>query len=122
MAGASAGKAEYTVEDRQIVGRSVANTGTRSSAVQRDYADFILELEFKVQKSLNSGVQIRSHCFDRPQTVKLGDKSISIPGPPSARLPGEIICPTERGPAGFTTKDAAVGSTTSRKRASSKGL
>src|SRR5262249_30788074 len=41
--------------------------------------DFILELEFKVQEGLNSGVQIRSQCFDEAKTVELGGKKINIP-------------------------------------------
>src|SRR5262249_48944132 len=46
---------------------------------KRDYADFVLELEFKVQSGLNSGVQIRSQCFDEPKTLELGGKKIKVP-------------------------------------------
>src|SRR5690242_9675672 len=35
----------------------------------KDYGDFILELDFKVDPKLNSGVQIRSQVFDEPQLV-----------------------------------------------------
>jgi len=73
------GKAKYTVEDEQIVGTSVANTGNSFLCTKRDYANFILELEFKIQNDLNSGVQIRSQCFDKPKTVELGGKKIVIP-------------------------------------------
>ena len=35
-------------------------------------------MEFKVQSPLNSGVQIRSHCFDEDKTVELNGKKIKI--------------------------------------------
>jgi hypothetical protein len=73
------GKAEYRAEDGQIVGRSVPNTANSFLCTRRDYSDFILTLEFKVQTGLNSGVQIRSHCFKEPKTVELDGKKITIP-------------------------------------------
>jgi hypothetical protein len=76
---ARGGKAKYTVEDGQIIGTSVPNTGNSFLCTKTDYADFVLELEFKVDPSLNSGVQIRSHCFDEPKTVELNGKKIKIP-------------------------------------------
>ncbi len=73
------GKAKYSVEDGQIIGRSVPNTGNSFLCTKKDYGDFVLELEFKVDPNLNSGVQIRSQCFDEPKTVELGGKKIKIP-------------------------------------------
>src|SRR5262249_31666213 len=52
------GKAKYRVEDGQIVGSTVPNTPNSFLCTKKDYGDFILELEFKVQAPLNSGVQI----------------------------------------------------------------
>ena len=52
---------------------------TRSSARKRDYANFILELEFNVQNGLNSGVQVRSQCFETPKSVVLGGKRFAFP-------------------------------------------
>ena len=66
------GKAEYRVEDGVIVGQSVPNTSNSFLCTTKDYGDFILELDFKVDPRLNSGVQIRSQCFDEPQDVDLG--------------------------------------------------
>ncbi len=60
------GAAKYRVENGEIVGTSVPKTGNSFLCTTRDYGDFILELEFKVDPKLNSGVQIRSHCFDKP--------------------------------------------------------
>jgi hypothetical protein len=73
------GKAKYRVEDGQIVGTSVPKTGNSFLCTKRDYGDFILELEFKVQDKLNSGVQIRSHCFDEAKTIEAKGKKIKIP-------------------------------------------
>ncbi len=55
------GKAKYKAEDGQIVGSSVPNTSNSFLCTKKHYSDFILEYEFKVDPSLNSGVQIRSH-------------------------------------------------------------
>jgi hypothetical protein len=63
------GNAKYRAEDGQIVGTSVPNTTNSFLCTKRDYGDFFLELEFKVQPGLNSGVQVRSHCFDEPKTL-----------------------------------------------------
>jgi len=54
------GKAKYAVEDGAIVGSSVPNTTNSFLCTEKTFADFILELEFKVDPGLNSGVQIRS--------------------------------------------------------------
>ncbi|HZY86812.1 MAG TPA: DUF1080 domain-containing protein [Gemmataceae bacterium] len=73
------GKAKYRVVDGQIVGNSVPNTSNSFLCTKKDYGDFVLELEFKVDPNLNSGVQIRSHCFDEPRTLELGGKKYKIP-------------------------------------------
>lgn len=54
------GKAEYVVRDGAIVGISKKGTPNTFLATQKSYGDFILEFEFKVDNSLNSGVQFRS--------------------------------------------------------------
>ena len=55
------GKANYRVEDGQIVGQTVPKTRNSFLCSTRDYADFELELEYKVDPRLNSGIQIRSN-------------------------------------------------------------
>lgn len=54
------GKAKYTVENGEIVGTTVANTPNSFMVTDKKYGDFILELEFKVNDHMNSGIQIRS--------------------------------------------------------------
>ena len=67
------GKAKYTVEDGAIVGRSVPNTQNSFLCTDKEYGDFILELEFKVHPELNSGVQIRSQVFAEEKEIEYKD-------------------------------------------------
>jgi hypothetical protein len=64
------GKAKFRVENCEIVGTSVPKTDNSFLCTNREYGDFILELEFKVDPQLNSGVQIRSHAYDQPREVE----------------------------------------------------
>ena len=73
------GAAKYLVESGEIVGTSVPNTGNSFLCTEKDYGDFILELEFKVDSKLNSGVQIRSECFDEPREIERDGKKSKIP-------------------------------------------
>jgi hypothetical protein len=60
------GAATYAVEDGAIVGRSVPDTSNTFLATDKEYTDFELELDFKIDDpKFNSGVQIRSHS--RPE-------------------------------------------------------
>ncbi|MBZ4188316.1 3-keto-disaccharide hydrolase [Niabella beijingensis] len=54
------GKARYTVEQGEIVGTTVFGQPNSFMVTEQDYGDFILELEFKVDSTMNSGVQFRS--------------------------------------------------------------
>jgi Domain of Unknown Function (DUF1080) len=54
------GKATYEVKNGMIVGTTVANTTNSFLATEKDYGDFILELDLKVADAMNSGVQFRS--------------------------------------------------------------
>jgi len=71
------GKAKYRVKDKQIIGSSVPDTPNSFLCTKRDYADFILELEFEVDPKLNSGVQIRSHCFVEKKTRVVDGKKVT---------------------------------------------
>src|SRR5262249_16194590 len=72
------GKAKYRAENNQIVGSSVPNTNNSFLFTKKHYPHFVLELEFKVHPELNSGVQIRSHCFDEDKTIEVNGKEIGI--------------------------------------------
>jgi hypothetical protein len=58
------GEAVYGVEDGAIVGRTVLETPNSFLCTEKEYDNFLLELEVKVDPALNSGVQIRSHSKD----------------------------------------------------------
>lgn len=73
------GEAKYTVENGEIVGTSVLNTPNSFLCTDKDYGDFILEYDFKVDPRLNSGVQIRSQYFDRPMEYEIDGKTIKVP-------------------------------------------
>jgi hypothetical protein len=57
------GKAKYTIEDGTIVGTTVLGEPNSFLCTDRDYKNFVLELDFKVDPALNSGVQIRSESL-----------------------------------------------------------
>lgn len=57
------GKASYEVKDGTIVGTSTLNTINTFLRSDKIYGDFILELDYKVDPKLNSGIQIRSNSF-----------------------------------------------------------
>ncbi len=54
------GNAKYEVKDGMIVGTTVLESPNSFLATQKTYGDFILELDFKVDEGLNSGIQFRS--------------------------------------------------------------
>jgi hypothetical protein len=54
------GKALYRVEKGEIVGTTVANTPNSFLCTNENYGDFIVELDLKVDESMNSGIQFRS--------------------------------------------------------------
>lgn len=54
------GKATYRVQHGEIVGTTVAGEPNSFLATEKDYGDFVLEFEFKVDSTMNSGVQFRS--------------------------------------------------------------
>lgn len=59
------GKATYRVENDMIVGTTVEGSRNTFLCTKRDYADFELVLEVLCDKELNSGIQIRSHVYEK---------------------------------------------------------
>jgi len=72
------GKAIYSVEDGAIVGRTVPNTQNSFLCTNKMYSDFILELDFKVDPNLNSGVQIRSNSISEYQNGRVHGYQVEI--------------------------------------------
>ena len=54
------GKASYRVEDGAIVGKTASLSPNSFLCTNRDYSDFELVFDVKVDNALNSGVQLRS--------------------------------------------------------------
>ncbi len=58
------GTASYKVEDGAIVGTTVEGS-PNTFLCKGDYGDFVLALEVKCDPRLNSGVQVRSHVYEK---------------------------------------------------------
>jgi hypothetical protein len=58
------GFATYQVEDGTIVGTTVEGS-PNTFLCKGDFRDFILELDVKCDPRLNSGVQVRSHVYEK---------------------------------------------------------
>ncbi|WP_299012522.1 DUF1080 domain-containing protein [uncultured Polaribacter sp.] len=57
------GNATYKNENGTIIGTTAANTPNTFLCTNKMYSDFILEIDFKVDPTMNSGVQIRSNSL-----------------------------------------------------------
>lgn len=84
------GKARYSVEAGELVGSSVPGTGNSFLCTERDYTNFVLEVEFKVHEKLNSGIQFRSHSFDVPTEIVWNGKTNRVPANRVHGLQAEI--------------------------------
>jgi Domain of Unknown Function (DUF1080) len=59
------GAADYTVENGVIVGTTVMPSPNSFLVTEKEYGDFVLELEAKIDDTTsNSGIQLRSHFND----------------------------------------------------------
>jgi hypothetical protein len=57
------GQANYDIKEGAIVGTSVPNSTNTFLTTDKMYGDFILELDYIVDSTMNSGIQIRSNSF-----------------------------------------------------------
>jgi len=58
------GNARYEIHDGEMVGYTVADSPNSFLVTKKQYSDFILEYETRLDAPMNSGVQIRSHVGD----------------------------------------------------------
>jgi hypothetical protein len=54
------GNAKYSVANKEIIGTTVFNEPNSFLVTEASYGDFVLELEFKLDAAMNSGIQFRS--------------------------------------------------------------
>lgn len=57
------GHAKYRAENFELVGTTVEGSPNTFLTPKKEYGDFVLEFEVKVDPRLNSGVQVRSHEY-----------------------------------------------------------
>ncbi|PWH84427.1 DUF1080 domain-containing protein [Algibacter marinivivus] len=57
------GEATYEVKDDIITGTTKANTPNTFLTTNKMYGDFIFEIDYKVDSTMNSGIQIRSNSL-----------------------------------------------------------
>ncbi len=90
------GQASYQVSDSVIIGTTINNTPNSFLCTEMDYSDFILELEFKVHPSMNSGVQIRSKSYPEYQEGRVHGYQVEI-DPSERAYTGGIYDEARRG-------------------------
>ncbi len=73
------GAAKYEVQGGEIIGNTVPNTPNSFLCTDKEYGNFVLELEFKVQKGLNSGIQFRSRVSDKDTVETFNGKPLKFP-------------------------------------------
>ena len=90
------GKASYTIKNGEIVGTTVSNEPNSFLATEKNYGDFILELELLVDNSMNSGIQIRSESIPTYQNGRVHGYQVEV-DPSSRRWSGGIYDEARRG-------------------------
>lgn len=72
------GEAKYTVENGEVVGTTVAETPNSFMCTEKNYSNFVLELDVKVDTALNSGIQIRSNSLPEYKDGRVHGYQIEI--------------------------------------------
>lgn len=55
------GTAKFYVQNGEIVAESVADSPNSFLITEKEYSNFVLEAQFKIDEGINSGIQFRSH-------------------------------------------------------------
>lgn len=77
------GQAIFSANHGMITGTTALNTQNSFLCTEKTFKDFILELEFKVDTTLNSGIQIRSNSIPAYENGRVHGYQVEID--PSAR-------------------------------------
>ncbi len=90
------GKAKYEIKNNEIVGTTVANEPNSFLATEKEYGDFIMELELFVHPAMNSGIQIRSLSKPEYQNGRVHGYQIEV-DPSSREWSGGVYDEARRG-------------------------
>jgi len=72
------GEAPFRAVDSMIVGTTILNTPNSFLCTEQNYDDFILEFDFRVDPSMNSGVQFRSLSLPEYQNGRVHGYQVEI--------------------------------------------
>lgn len=72
------GDADYKIEKGVVTGTTKDNTPNTFLSTDTYYDDFILEIDFKVDSNINSGIQIRSNSFPYYQDGRVHGYQVEI--------------------------------------------
>lgn len=72
------GEATYAEKDGMIIGETVLNTPNSFLCTKKKYADFIFEVELKVDRGLNSGIQIRSNSIPEYRNNRVHSYQVEV--------------------------------------------
>ncbi len=78
------GKAKYEVKNGEIIGTTVANEPNSFMVTSENYGDFILELEYKLDADMNSGIQFRSESKPEYQNGRVHGYQMEVDPSPRA--------------------------------------
>ncbi|MEO5996361.1 MAG: DUF1080 domain-containing protein [Chitinophagaceae bacterium] len=78
------GKAIYTANNGEIVGATVYKTPNSFLVTEKEYGDFILELDLRMDSMMNSGIQIRSESSDAYQNGRVHGYQVEVDPSPRA--------------------------------------
>ncbi|MBL8232577.1 MAG: DUF1080 domain-containing protein [Bryobacterales bacterium] len=108
------GQAKYEVVNGEIVGTTAEGSPNSFLCTDREYGDFVLELEAKTDPSLNSGIQIRSHRYGADASVMTFNGGQFVPANTRQAVSTDIRSRSRMRsrvrPAASTMRPAAVGS------------
>ena len=91
------GSAKYRVENGEVVGVSKTKTPNTFLATKETYGDFILEYEMKMDRGLNSGVQIRSTALQPDEKKRVNGYQVECDDHDSRPWAGGIYEEAARG-------------------------
>jgi len=82
------GSAKYVVEDGVLEGTTVKGSPNSFLCTAKEYGNFVLELDAKNDPELNSGIQLRSHKYEKETDTVVNNKGQRPRHWPAGRVHG----------------------------------